>query len=364
MLSLNLKIIIISLLQSWLFNYIPALACTAFMLQDQEKVLVGKNLDWPIGDGFIVINKRDVSKLSMVQKGDLPVHWVSKYGSITFNQFGQEFPLGGMNEAGLVIEELSLAPAEFPSGSSLPAINEFQWIQYQLDNFKNVAEVVRHLPHIKICRLMEGLHYFICDSSGDCAVVEFIEGKILLYRGANLPVPVLSNNAYKNAMNYVYRFEGFGGECKIENRQGSQERFLRAAALIRNYYPEIGLSGLAYAFKILDDVRQQDTQWQIVYEPQTKQIAFRFHNNSRKHSIRFANVDFSEGHASEIIRISDDISEEDILPGLRYGTPQLSRMLLQKVFAKLIFTGEVDKESAYQIQTSIYQYLLNLEKVR
>jgi choloylglycine hydrolase len=30
------------------------------------------------------------------------ISWISKYGSITFNQYGREFPTGGMNEKGLV----------------------------------------------------------------------------------------------------------------------------------------------------------------------------------------------------------------------------------------------------------------------
>ena len=35
-----------------------------------------------------------------------PASWVSKYGSVTFNQYGRELPTGGMNEAGLVVETI------------------------------------------------------------------------------------------------------------------------------------------------------------------------------------------------------------------------------------------------------------------
>lgn len=29
--------------------------------------------------------------------------WTSRYASVTFNQWGREFPMDGMNEAGLVV---------------------------------------------------------------------------------------------------------------------------------------------------------------------------------------------------------------------------------------------------------------------
>ena len=42
-----------------------------------------------------------------------PIEWISKYGSISFNQFGAEFPYGGINEEGLVVEIMT-SRAEYP----------------------------------------------------------------------------------------------------------------------------------------------------------------------------------------------------------------------------------------------------------
>jgi len=60
-----------------------------------------------------------------------PAKWVSAYGSVTFNQFGRELPLGRMNEAGLVIEIMWLTQTEYPHSDRRPALRELQWAQYQ-----------------------------------------------------------------------------------------------------------------------------------------------------------------------------------------------------------------------------------------
>ena len=42
-------------------------ACTAFcFIQDGESVLLCKNLDWSIGHGFVVINRRVIKKSAFV----------------------------------------------------------------------------------------------------------------------------------------------------------------------------------------------------------------------------------------------------------------------------------------------------------
>ena len=94
------------------------LSCTAFMLRADSKVVTGKNLDWPVGLGSVLLNPVGLSKTAWVSPPDKPAAWVSRYSSVTFNQFGQEFPLGGMNDAGLVVEELSYWPARYPARST------------------------------------------------------------------------------------------------------------------------------------------------------------------------------------------------------------------------------------------------------
>src|SRR5262245_16558992 len=81
-----------------------ALACTTFCLRGGDRIVFGKNYDWTIEDGLLMVNKRGVRRASGLGAASLPARWTSRYGSVTFNQYGRDAPSGGMNEAGLVIE--------------------------------------------------------------------------------------------------------------------------------------------------------------------------------------------------------------------------------------------------------------------
>ncbi len=97
-------------------------ACTSFLLKDEDKVMVGKNYDWEVEPGILVTNMRNMAKTAFVEPDEKPAKWVSKYGSITFNQYGREFPTGGINEAGLVVETLLLLQAQYPKADDRPAL--------------------------------------------------------------------------------------------------------------------------------------------------------------------------------------------------------------------------------------------------
>jgi choloylglycine hydrolase len=90
----------------------PAGACTAFCLD--EAGIVAKNYDWSLGDGRLLVNKRGVRKFFSLTGEPALGAWVSRYGSVTFNQYGQDLPQGGMNEAGLVVEILWLDDTTYP----------------------------------------------------------------------------------------------------------------------------------------------------------------------------------------------------------------------------------------------------------
>ena len=75
--------------------------CTTFCLDNGAQLLVGENTDFITGECLVFVNKRGVSKIAMtdLQKAFTPIRWTSRYGSVTFNQWGSEFPFSGMNEA-------------------------------------------------------------------------------------------------------------------------------------------------------------------------------------------------------------------------------------------------------------------------
>ncbi|UCD77383.1 MAG: hypothetical protein JSW26_18430, partial [Desulfobacterales bacterium] len=120
-------------------------ACTIFSLSRGAEAVYGQNLDWydPL-PGLVVVNPRGIRKTILDWDGSWPaagergpVAWVSRYGSVTFTCYGRDFIEGGMNEAGLMVDETNLT-AVYPPEDDRPGVSCTQWMQYQLDNYATV----------------------------------------------------------------------------------------------------------------------------------------------------------------------------------------------------------------------------------
>jgi len=336
-----------------IFISYPLYACTIFVLKRDGKVLLAKNLDWFIDDGFIVVNKRGVKKVAFEMNDGDPVKWESRYGSITFNQFGKEFPLGGMNEEGLVIEETSYSLSQYPSEKK-NVLNEFQWVQYQLDNSKSVDEVIKSLNKITISPLLFKLHYMVCDQQGHVAIIEFIEGKIKVYTGDKIVVPVLTNNSYQNSLKYLKHHQGFGGERTVSNGPESQERFVRVATLIKIGNKINNTLKEDDAFNILNSVKQTDTQWSIVYNLSAKEIHFRTQQIATIRTISLHDFNFEDSDEIGIITKHDTTKIKQLFE--KYSIDK-NIQLIRSVFKKLIKAGEIKEVMASEIQGRMVDYL-------
>ncbi len=239
--------------------------------------MFGRNLDWYSDDGVVVVNKRNVTKESLVFPPEQPTSWTSKYGSITFNQFGKEFPFGGMNERGLVVE-LMVVPGEYPEMDDRTAVNELQWVQYQLDNCKTIDEVVATDSKIRIQRISQHLHYLICDSLGNSAVIEFDWAGIKVYQGENLPITVLENDAYEKSL----KKKELKKEC----------RFSTASNMLSMHNSRSStVEGIRYSFNILDEVKL-DASWSMVYDVKAKRIYFTTKSNRKQRMIQMNDFSF------------------------------------------------------------------------
>lgn len=91
--------------------------------------MFGRNYDWPVEVGLVLVNKRDMHKTALLINGGQAAKWTARYGSLTFNQFGRDLPNGGINEAGLVIEVLWLNDTGYAAADARPALNALAWIQ-------------------------------------------------------------------------------------------------------------------------------------------------------------------------------------------------------------------------------------------
>jgi penicillin V acylase-like amidase (Ntn superfamily) len=271
-----------------------ARACTTFTLRTPRGVFFGKNYDFVIGDGMLVTNKRGVAKSAALDvAGDTPARWVSRYGSLTFNQFGREFPSGGMNEAGLVIELMWLDGTTYPERDDRPAVGVLGWIQHMLDTCSTTREVIDRAGLVRVAGGVP-LHYLVADASGAAATVEFLGGKLVAHAGGTLPVPVLTNDTYASSMAHLGKHRGFGGPDPVPAGPASLDRFCRASAKVRAF--EAGESGspVDYAFEILGDVAQgRFTRWSIVYDVASRVVYFRTLERAEIRKVPLAAFDLS-----------------------------------------------------------------------
>lgn len=99
--------IVVVLFHMSFFNQ-QALSCSTFCLKDSSNIIYGRSYDWDIGYGYMMTNLRNVTKTRFLAFDDTPATWTSQYGSVTFNQYGREYPIGGINETGLVVEVMTL----------------------------------------------------------------------------------------------------------------------------------------------------------------------------------------------------------------------------------------------------------------
>ncbi|MBD0332992.1 MAG: linear amide C-N hydrolase, partial [Chitinophagaceae bacterium] len=153
-------------------------ACTTFLLHNNGQYFFGRNYDFVTANGLVVINSRDVKKSVFGSSAAAPLSWTARYGSVTFNQFGKEFPQGGMNEQGLVVELMWLDGTQYPETDQRTGLSELQWIQYALDNCATVAEVIGTDKQIRIEKTSAPLHFLVADASGNAATIEFLNGQI------------------------------------------------------------------------------------------------------------------------------------------------------------------------------------------
>lgn len=231
---------------------------------------------------------------------------------------------------------------ECPAPDGRPALNELQWIQYHLDTCRTVKDVLKSASRIRVTRLLFGFHYLIADRKGNAAVVEFSRGRLVTYSREGLPVAVLSNDTYEQSLDYLKLHRGFGGERIVSAGPESGDRFVRAAAGLREYRLLGQRPLLDQAFVILKSVAQEDTQWSIAYNIPRRMVFFKTREHRRYKIIPLEALDFSCRLPGLSLPVTTE-SAGNLLRELAPYDPQENGRLLVSVFRALLDKGELDE---------------------
>ncbi len=274
--------------------------CTTFTFKNSEgHVFFGRNYDFPSGVGMVNINQKGMTKEAFVQPPEEKLNWQSRYGSISFNQIGREFPYGGMNEAGLVIEQMWLRETKYPEMDHRFGLTELQWIQYHLDMSANVQEVIDSDSLLRIStQSVATLHFLVADEEGNTAVIEFLEGKMQVYQKADLPYTVLANCPYRLSVDFTESNEKTDEASFSGWTQNSSGRFANAAQNIESYRIQ---EPVDFAYNVLDSVAQEgSTQWSIVYDIENRRIYVKTQENTQIRKIEMSDFCFNAGCLEKI----------------------------------------------------------------
>lgn len=304
-------------------------ACTTFC----SGPLFGKNYDWSIGNGLVIVNPRGLAKISA---SGHPAQWTSKYGSVTFNQFGREFPNGGMNEAGLVVELMWLEGTKYPAPDKRPTVGTLEWIQYQLDNSRSVEEVLQKAETIRIESDVP-LHFLVGDARGNCTTVEFLNGQLVAHKGADFPVHALTNDTYDASL------QAWKDKSAASS---SVERFVTAGKMISASQKS---NNVEYAFSVLDRVTQPNfTKWSIVYDRSKLRIYFKTEENRATRSFDFSDFDFSCSGSTKIVDINS-ADRGNIASRFVNYTPAANQNLVFTSYKKVPFLASVPETELQEL---------------
>ena len=333
--------ILISMLAAAVISVLaePAEGCSTFCLAGAGPVF-GKNYDWDVADGLVIVNKRGVAKTAMTS--DNPAKWTSTLGSVTFNQYGREMPCGGINEAGLVIELMWLDDTLYPPADSRQSLYNLQWIQYHLDVSSSVDDVIARDADIRIAPGREArVHFLVADRTGACATIEYLGGKMVAHTGETMPVMALTNHTYEQSVAFLKLHEGFGGAVPPGDSNRSLDRFVRAASAVAAFDANAPDYVITYAFDVLASVAQgPSTQWSIVYDLGAMRVYFR---TATRPSVRFfdvGNFDYSCQTPVRILDLAADV-KGDVSGSFVSYSFDANKKLIDSAFGQTSFLKDV-----------------------
>lgn len=301
-------------------------ACTDIQLNYKNQYIIGHNFDWPAKDAYFVINPAGIKRQSvnLVNSTTPALQWVSKYGSVIIdladkNKQVSTTGVTGINQYGLNASILWLDDAKYPTITKKPVIGTSQWVQYFLDNAKTVAEAILLSKKIDIESTNYQdhpalVHLIIHDAAGNSAVMEYINGKLVIHEGKDFPVPVLTNDPYSDSIDSIKKYKNFGEDVSLPGGHYSPTRFVLATYFIKTLPPiTSNQQAIANAFVALGYVSQPPgtnwlTGWSIVYDLSNKIIYYRDVDNQQIRTINLSDFNFSKDEPVKVLFLNNSYS--------------------------------------------------------
>jgi choloylglycine hydrolase len=280
-----------------LLMVIDSLGCTRVVYKaPNNTILTGRSMDfsipipanlWVFPDGI----KRNG------EVGSSSISWTSKYASVITSSWDIA-TTDGMNEEGLVANLLWLVQSEYPhfeKDGDTPGLSVSLWAQYALDNFSSVAEAVevfRKEEFAVVTDFIPGtdkyttVHLSLSDASGDNAILEYIDGKLVIHHDPSYTV-MTNDPTFEEQLAIKKYWDQIPGKVFLPGTNNAADRFVRASFYINSVtqtdntrvataavFSVIRNTSVPYGFSIEGFPNLSTTRWRVVADQKNKVYYF------------------------------------------------------------------------------------------
>ena len=248
--------------------------CGAFVAQTANSdILFARNMDCEYAIPMLLHRNEDSSYrfLSLVNMAFLD--WdESTYDSLESDSkltlSTAYSPCDGINEYGLAVAILTDATAAYPEQNDKITLFDMTLPRLLLSKARSVEEAIHYTEKYNLFFDVAPLHYMVADASGHSAVIEFVDGKMVVTREKNKYLVVTNFTLYGNPAK-----TGFGKD-RYENIQNTLEK-------------QEGIIFEEDALELLkSNVIPGEEQWSAVYNLTKKTLSVTF-SGEYEHVHRF-----------------------------------------------------------------------------
>jgi hypothetical protein len=182
-------------------------------------------------------------------------------------------------------------------------------------------------------------HFFAWDRSGKPAVIEWLDGKMKVFRGDSLPIPVINNSAYE--------------EC-VANRDDPTGRFKTIVDGINAYDPAQSGDSISYVFSILKSVDYMlppptQPQWSVIFDIPASRLYLSTARNSNVRYFDMKSFDYSCLTGVDVLDINGEGSGDVRSKFVPYTTA-INRAFVEEVYNTYASYGHpTDQETIEEI---------------
>jgi len=301
-------------------------ACSRAVYFGKEgQTVTGRTMDWLHRDmeTHMWVYPRGLERSSNTKK---PVIWKSKYGSVVTTIY-EGCAADGMNEKGVVANMLYLAESKYPvatAGDTRPTLAVSAWAQYVLDNYATTAEAVeglrkeafRVVPIEAVTGEAGTVHLSVSDASGDSAIFEFVEGKLVIHHSKEYQI-MTNSPTYDQQLALAAYWKDIGGATMLPGTNRASDRFARMSHYINaSTQTADPLMAVATVFSVMRNVsvpigistpgkpNVADTLWITVADQKNKVYYFQDTTSPSMHWVNLAQMDLSEGSGARRLELN------------------------------------------------------------